>query len=821
MLEWFQDHQDDDPSYSPDLPLVSIFMFCKDRASSIRRSIESVLNQTYPNIEYVVQDGASTDGTREILESYGDRIKLVSVPDSGHSEAFWEALQRCNGELVGSCLSDEELRSDAVELAVQRYRNNPHLAAFYSDMHMTDNEGNITNEAVCKPFNFVNYLFNTYVPFWPSAFFRRSALADIGLFDGIEGWNIYALEMEIWIRLGLRYEIGYFPGFLSKYALHEGQLSNDQNRFFENLDARIALFRNLFSKDGFFGDDPAALNQCLENQFHMYREYSQAWKHAEDVDRLTKWLQDVRLIYPKTKKSRRQNVNEIWESIWERVPSSKRNLLPPVLTNIIRRAVKFVLFVAIIKLPLKYRPGIDGIPKCRNDRERIALYSKVAYLYEARGQNWPTYLGPDDGDKNLELQLNRAQLKLPRITSQELLDLQLNWSRRYASPKEKKLNYQFSRWDGVRPINVAYLSPLFDKPAGHSQILPFVRAHDRTRVKTFAYAPFQCPSEISRSFDIFRVTGQLSDDEFVDLCRADGIDVVVEMTGLAITNRFAAMASRCAPVQISTFDHTGTTGVPNVDWVLTDEVSTPRSLDPFYTEKIYRMKGCFLSCTYQHLDNPEPALVPAKSKGHITFGCSGSGSKINEELIALWACVLKQVSGSILLLQCSEFNLADNRRLRVDQFRKHGIGPERLDIRPGTDRNVLLQNYDKIDISLDTWPYCGGTTIFESLWQGVPVVSLLGDRFSSRYGGSILSAAGCDDLVASTPEEYVEIAVQLANDLPRLEHYRANFRQMMFDQGISNTVAYAQKLEDAYCDMLNQCNTATSSTMFVENSAIE
>lgn len=788
-------------------PLVSIFSFCKDCAPTIRRSIESVLKQSYRNIEFVVQDGASTDGTREILESYGDpRIKLVSEPDSGHCEAFWKVFQRCNGVLIGSCLSDEELRPDAVELAVQRYLKYPQYAAFYSDMYMTDAEGNIKYESICQPFNLINYLFNIYVPFWPSAFFRRSALADIGLFDGEEGWAIDALEMEIWLRLGTRYEIGYFPGLLAKYALHEGQQSNNQKRFFHNLEVRINLFRKIFSENGFFGADPAAFQDCLENQLHMYREYSMAWKHDEDVERLTQWLnRTISVDRPVTKKLPREIANETWEALRQRTSPRLRGLLHPQLKRVVRNAVKLAItIIATLKPQFESLPPIGVAPKCRNKPERIALYRKVSYMYEARGQTWPMWLGPNDDDEDLETQLLRARLKLPRITSQELLELQLDWAHCHARPKEEKLDYQFPRWDGERPINVAYLSPLFDEPAGHSQIIPFVRAHDRTRVKTFAYAPWQCPSHVSGSFDVFRVTGQHSDEEFINLCRADGIDVVVEMTGLAFTNRFAALASRCAPVQISTFDHTGTTGVTNVEWVLADEVSAPPALDPFYSEKIYRLKGCFLSSNYKHLGHPDPGVVPAKFKGYVTFGCFGSGSKINEDLIALWARVLKRVPGSRLLLQCPEFNLADNRRLRIDQFRKQGIGRERLDIRPGTSHSVLLRNFDEVDISLDTWPYCGGTTICESLWQGVPVVSLLGERFSSRYGSSILCASGCGDLVANTPEEYVEIAGRLAEDLPRLDHYRANLRQMMFDHGLSDTRGYAKKLEDAYRDMLSQ-----------------
>src|SRR3954467_9768230 len=106
---------------STERPLVSIFMFVRNGGKALRRAIDSVMAQTYPNIEFIVQDAVSTDGTLDLLRSYGDRINLVSELDSGPSEGLWGAMERCNGEIVGSCLADEELMPDAVEQAVRAF----------------------------------------------------------------------------------------------------------------------------------------------------------------------------------------------------------------------------------------------------------------------------------------------------------------------------------------------------------------------------------------------------------------------------------------------------------------------------------------------------------------------------------------------------------------------------------------------------------------------------------------------------------------------------------------------------------------------------
>jgi predicted O-linked N-acetylglucosamine transferase (SPINDLY family) len=128
----------------------------------------------------------------------------------------------------------------------------------------------------------------------------------------------------------------------------------------------------------------------------------------------------------------------------------------------------------------------------------------------------------------------------------------------------------------------------------------------------------------------------------------------------------------------------------------------------------------------------------------------------------------------------------------------------------GVKRADLLDIYNHIDISLDTWPYCGGNTIAESLWMGVPVVTLKGERFSSRYGASLLAAAGCDDLVGRSPEEYVEIAARLAANLPRLQFLRHNLRQMSIEHGLGDSQRFAHDLEDAYVEMLRRAEAGSS-----------
>jgi predicted O-linked N-acetylglucosamine transferase (SPINDLY family) len=246
--------------------------------------------------------------------------------------------------------------------------------------------------------------------------------------------------------------------------------------------------------------------------------------------------------------------------------------------------------------------------------------------------------------------------------------------------------------------------------------------------------------------------------------------------------------------------------VPNVDYILADEICLPESggFEAFYSEEIYRLPGCFFCFDYRGSNYPPIAEPPSLGKGYVTFGCFGFGGKLNFQLLQLWAELLRQVPSSRLHIQNVQIVNERSRRFWAERFRSLGVDPERLTLANGVDRQALLKVYADIDISLDTWPYCGGNSIAEALWHGVPVVTLKDDRFASRYGASLLAAAGCADLVADSPEQYIAIAKRLAGDPARLTRLRHDLRDMSIEYGLGDSVGFARRLEDAYVDMLSR-----------------
>lgn len=225
-------------------PRVSILMFCRDRHDTVARAVDSVLAQTYPHVEMVIQDAASTDGTLEILRGYGDRVRLVSERDAGPGDGCFRVLRRCEGDLIGSCLSDETLVPDAVERAVRAFEADPRLDAVTGDGNQVDHEGTLLGTHIGSPFDIVRYLAAEHFPYFVSSFFRRRTLERLGIMGDADDHD--GLEFKIWVRLGFHSEIGYVPGVFGNYALHDAQLSNTPRSIMTNMALRRGLLEDLF-----------------------------------------------------------------------------------------------------------------------------------------------------------------------------------------------------------------------------------------------------------------------------------------------------------------------------------------------------------------------------------------------------------------------------------------------------------------------------------------------------------------------------------------------------------------------------------------------
>jgi predicted O-linked N-acetylglucosamine transferase (SPINDLY family) len=209
----------------------------------------------------------------------------------------------------------------------------------------------------------------------------------------------------------------------------------------------------------------------------------------------------------------------------------------------------------------------------------------------------------------------------------------------------------------------------------------------------------------------------------------------------------------------------------------------------------------------------EPAVsaLPSLEKGFITFGCLNNFCKVNDGVLALWAGVLKALSNSRLLLLAPE---GSSRQRVLDRLGREGIGPERVEFVSKQSRLEYLRTYHRIDIGLDTVPCNGHTTSLDSFWMGVPVITLVGQTVVGRAGLSQLTNLGLTELIAQTPQQYVQIAADLAKDLPRLAELRRTLRPRMQASPLMDAPRFARNVEAAYRQMWrNWCRQGGNSSL--------
>jgi glycosyltransferase involved in cell wall biosynthesis len=395
---------------SQERPLVSIFMFVRNGEASIRRAIESVRAQTYPNIEFVVQDGASTDATLDILRSYGD-IEVVSEPDSGPNEGLWRALNLCNGEFIGSCLADEELLPDAVAHAVRALQCNPDAGAVTGDAIITDLPGEQTGFWRSAPFNLVDYLCCDYTPYFVSSFFRRQALLDAGL--KTDKWGTDCVEFELWCRLSARHRVMYLPETIAKYASHPGQSSSNARDVVVHFTGRLNMIVTMCDGGGLLGADPLMRAFFIWGHARAFINHALGIERTQIAEALYKVTRETMARFPPVELDGipydesyafRRSADAAWSNLEKRIPGFIRRLIGSARMETWGARVRSRLVASRQELPaadltlgnaLRLAFSVHSapvpsrqivLPPPPSSVVKAKLYAQLALRYEAEGR---------------------------------------------------------------------------------------------------------------------------------------------------------------------------------------------------------------------------------------------------------------------------------------------------------------------------------------------------------------------------------------------------------------------------------------------------
>jgi predicted O-linked N-acetylglucosamine transferase (SPINDLY family) len=410
------------------------------------------------------------------------------------------------------------------------------------------------------------------------------------------------------------------------------------------------------------------------------------------------------------------------------------------------------------------------------------------------------WLKPDDAGmhSNLVCTVNYHPGYDPKMIHEELR----RWKQQHAEPLRKFIQPHQNNRDPERCLRIGYVSADFCDHASAFFLLPLFRHHDRRQVEVFCYSSAaRCDVLTQHMKDHVQHwrwgVGQ-PDAKIAAQIRQDQIDILVDLKLHTGENHLLIFAHKPAPVQATWLGYPGTTGLDTMDYRLTDPHLDPPGLDDaFYSERSIRLPDTFW-CYDPLADEPAVNAPPCLETGFVAFGCLNNFCKINDAVLTLWAAVLKAVSNSRLLLLAPE---GSARHPVLDRLGREGIGPERVEFVPRQFRLEYLRTYHRIDIGLDSFPYNGHTTSLDSFWMGVPVVTLAGGTAVGRAGVSQLTNLGLADLIAQMPEQFAEIAANLARDLPRLAELRRTLRARMQASPLMDAPRFARNIEAAYRQM--------------------
>jgi len=380
------------------------------------------------------------------------------------------------------------------------------------------------------------------------------------------------------------------------------------------------------------------------------------------------------------------------------------------------------------------------------------------------------------------------------------------WGKRHAQSRRPRLGFRDRDRAADRRLNVAYVSPDFRLHAVAFFIEPLLRAHDPTRVRIFCYADVKAPDDTTariRGLGVeWRDAHAMTDDALEHAMLADAIDIAVDLAGHTSGNRLPLFGRRVAPVQVNYLGYLGTTGVPSIDYRITDaRCDPPGATEAFNSEELIRLPGGIYSYTGDPgvRANAEP---PVTRNGFITFGSFNQVAKITDETLLLWGRVLASVPDSRLLVKAVTLDAEPQRDTLRARAARAGIPGGRL-VLAGPEESVTqhLGRYNDVDIALDTYPYNSNATAFEALWMGVPLVARKGSTTISRFAAAVLGYLDLDDLAGSDGDEYVRIATMLAGDRTRLSELRSGLRDRLATSTLCDPARLAREIEDAYRTM--------------------
>jgi protein O-GlcNAc transferase len=387
----------------------------------------------------------------------------------------------------------------------------------------------------------------------------------------------------------------------------------------------------------------------------------------------------------------------------------------------------------------------------------------------------------------------------PDLSPEVIFDEHVAFGRTFAEPLYQQRTFPQSR-DPERRLRIGYVSPDFRWHPVSYFLDPVFAEHDRESFEVHCYSDVQRPDEVTNRFmglvHRFTPCRGWSDAKLAERIAGDQIDILVDLTGHTGHNRLLVFARKPSPIQVSWLGYFDTTGMKAMDYRIADAHSMAPSAERYFVERVLRLpRSC--NC-FRPTAAPDPAPPPCLEARRITFGCYNNPSKVTRATVAAYSRILLEVPESRLILKYSMFEDPSVRARFQSWFKADGVALDRVEFRGHSTIDAFMASFADIDIALDPFPYSGETTAMHTLWMGVPLVALEGTTTVQRLASRVLRVAGLDRWVATSLDEYVQIARSLAQSPQLLAEERSGLRDRLRASPLLDYRGVTRDLEAAY-----------------------
>jgi predicted O-linked N-acetylglucosamine transferase (SPINDLY family) len=355
--------------------------------------------------------------------------------------------------------------------------------------------------------------------------------------------------------------------------------------------------------------------------------------------------------------------------------------------------------------------------------------------------------------------------------------------------------------------NIGFLGSTFFQHAVGFQIIDvIVEMSKYENVKIFAFSNLEKndfgATKFKKSFHIWNDISHLSDEKVIKLIRDHEIDVLIDLDGYSKNNRLAIFANKPASMQISWCGYLNSTGIEGIDYLIADSHVIDSNIEKKYTEQILRLPEIFTNMSIPAFDTSINKKIPAAYNKYLTFGSFNNALKLNSSVIKAWSEILCRIEGSRLILLDKRFEDVDYQEYIRNLFLINGINKIQILFEGYKDRKILMENYNRIDIALDAFPYGGMTTSMEAIYMGVPVFTMVGDSFLSRVTYSLNKNLGLEEYIASNEQEYISKIINISNNIEKIQETKT----FLLDNRNNFIFFNAKKFTKQFVDLITGLN---------------